>query len=137
MDIRFKLTVLRTTDDCIIDEGGSRQNINANDLERDVEVAPVARAKKLNIPIPIGKTAEDYETRIIGGYEPPVSYIRLVRKINEADAGLEYVLEQSDVVSMLGIEILYIPILYILWFHKFEVNRYSFFCYKYYICVAF
>jgi hypothetical protein len=72
--------------------------ISATDLERDVEVAPIVRAKKLNIPIPVGNMVDDYETRIKGGYEPPVSYIRLVKKVAESEDALEYVLEKSDVV---------------------------------------
>lgn len=97
----LQLTILRTTNDVIIDDGGSKQSISAKDLERDEEEVPVIREKKLNIPIPIGKQSDDYETRIKGGYEPPVSYIRLVKKINENDDVLEYVLEHSDVVSAL------------------------------------
>lgn len=118
---------MRTTDDCIVDEGGSRQNINANDLERDVDVAPVVRAKKLNIPIPVGNMTDDYEDRVSGGYEPPVSYIRLVKKVNEAEDVMEYVLEQSDVVIIVFLYKMSINIMVIVVWNPPDY----FFCFKF------
>jgi len=62
-------------------------------------VAPVKQAKKLNIPIPLGRTVDDYYTRCPGGYQPPVSYLRHVKKPDESldPSSIDYVLEQADV----------------------------------------
>ena len=63
-------------------------------------VAPVKQAKKLNIPIPLGRIVDDYYTRCLGGYQPPVSYLRHVKKPDESldPSCVDYVLEKADVL---------------------------------------
>lgn len=58
------------------------------------------QAKKLNIPIPLGHTVDDYYTRCLGGYQPPVSYLRHVKKPDESldPSSVDYVLEKADVL---------------------------------------
>lgn len=58
------------------------------------------QAKKLNIPIPLGRTVDDYYTRCLGGYQPPVSYLRHVKKPDESldPSSVDYVLEKADVL---------------------------------------
>ena len=89
--------MIRSVNDVIVDEHGTHAVTQA-DLERDVTTAPAARAKKLNIPIPVGGEVEDYEIKVKGGYVPPVSYIRLVKKNLEDTQEREYVLEKKDEV---------------------------------------
>ena len=82
------------------------QEITLADLER--EVGAVKPAKKLNIPIAPVYEADDYEQRNPGGYVPPVSYIRQVKKAEssrliagdaEASERVDYVLERTDEVT--------------------------------------
>jgi len=95
----LQIPVLRSTDDLVVDEHGASQSVTLSDLERVVAEAPVSRAKKLNIPIPVGADVDDYETRVPGGYRPPVSYIKLVKKSAAGDDDvLDYVLDKSDEV---------------------------------------
>ena len=81
LDVYKKIPVLRRIEDSVVDEFGANQVVTAADLEREVAAAPVTRAKKLNIPIPVGDVVADYENRTRGGYAPPVSYIRQVFEI--------------------------------------------------------
>ena len=93
-----QLPILRTVADVVTDEHGASQTVTIDDLDREVQLAPAARQKRLNIPIPVGGEVPDYEAKTPGGYEPPVSYIRMLKRGTEDPDVLEYLLEHNDEV---------------------------------------